>query len=308
MSNLFGNPHLETKRSLNDYFIVKPFSVLNTMEQGWMRRKAWWCEIITNRGKSRESVLFKKSGKETTKLGNTIQTFNNGVSLFDPVLSEAMVRWFSEKGWVILDPFAGDESRGFVSCYLERNYVGIELRQEQVNLNRDRVKEAGLTGYKYICDTSLNMDKHVPMEAVDMILTCPPYAFLEKYSDNPEDLSNMSVEDFFRVYDHILNKTYSVLKNNRFAVVVVSEVRDKTGGYIGLVNKTIESMEKAGYMYYNEIILLNNVGTLRFRVGNQMNSGRKIGRLHQNVLVFYKGNASKIKENFSKLIGDDNEE
>ena len=33
-----------------------------------------------------------------------------------------------------------------------------------------------------------------------------------------------------------------------------------------------------------------------------MNSGRKIGRRHQNVLVFYKGNPKKIKENFNELI------
>jgi hypothetical protein len=128
---------------------------------------------------------------------------------------------------------------------------------------------------------------------------------LEKYSDDPEDLSNMTKEEFFVVWKDILKQSFTVLKDNRFAVLVISEVRDKDGAYVGFIPKTITYMEEAGYKYYNDIVLMNNVGTLRFRVGGQMNSGRKIGKLHQNVLVFYKGDPSKIKENFSVLIGGD---
>lgn len=305
MANMFGNPLLESKRSLNDYFVVKPFSVLNTMEQGWMRRKAFWTELIQNRGKSRESKLFKKS-EVTTKVGGLIQTFNDGVSLFDPVLSEATVRWFSEPGMTVFDPFAGDESRGYVSCYLQRRYIGIELRQEQVDLNKGRIEDAGMgLNCEYICGTSEDTSKYLANDSVDLLFTCPPYLWLEKYSDDPKDLSNMTKEEFFKVWKSILNQSYAVLKDNRFAVLVISEVRDKDGSYVGFVPKTIEIMEQAGFKYYNEIVLMNNVGTLRFRVGGQMNSGRKIGKLHQNVLVFYKGDPSKIKDNFSVLIGGD---
>lgn len=307
MNNLFGNPNLDAaKRNLNDFFIIKPFSVMNTMDGTWLRRKAWWNNLITDQGKSRESTLFKKT-EDATMIGKLIQDVNDGVSLFDPVLCECLVRWFSETGMVVIDPFAGDVTRGYVSCKLGRKYVGVELREEQVLLNRARMQEAELAGYKYICDGSQRMDKHIPANMGDMILTCPPYAFLEKYSDDPEDLSNMSVEDFFAMYKVILGKTYSVLKDDRFAAIVVSEVRDKDGSFIGLVPKTIEYMEMAGYKYYNEIILMNSVNTLRFRVGKAMNSGRKVGRMHQNILVFYKGDISKIKTNFSDLITKDDE-
>jgi len=304
--NIFGNPKFEARRSLNDFFIVKPFSVLNTMDGAWIRRKAWWNELITNRGASRESTLFSKSKKSTTKIGAMIQGTNKGVSLFDPVLSEAMVRWFSEPGMVVFDPFAGDETRGYVSCYLDRKYIGIELRQEQVDLNYERIQEAGIGKYcRYFCDTSLNTDKLIKDDSCDMILTCPPYLFVEKYSDDPKDLSNMTVQEFFDVYKQIIAKTFSKLKNNRFAVFVVSEVRDKDGTYTGFVPKTIQYMEEAGYSFYNEAILVNNVNTLRFRVGKQMNSGRKLGRMHQNVLVFYKGRPDKIKEEFTAIITKD---
>ena len=236
-----------------------------------------------------------------------IASFNNGVSLFDPVLSEISVRWFSEQGMVILDPFAGDESRGYVSCFLNRKYIGIELREEQVKLNKERIAEAGLIdNCQYICDTSRNLASHVQDKSVDMIFTCPPYLWLEKYSDDPNDLSNMGVKAFFEAWASILTQSYNALKDDRFAVLVISEVRDKDGEYVGFIPKTYQIMKSLGFHYYNEIILLNNVGTLRLRVGNYMNAGRKIGRMHQNILVFYKGEMTNIKKVFTTLIEKSN--
>jgi hypothetical protein len=41
--------------------------------------------------------------------------------------------------------------------------------------------------------------------------------------------------------------------------------------------------------YYNEIILITQTGSLAIRVGRQFTISRKIGKTHQNVLVFCKG-------------------
>jgi DNA modification methylase len=146
------------------------------------------------------------------------------------------------------------------------------------------------------------MDKYIDDNSKDFIFSCPPYADLEVYSNLPNDISNMSHKDFFKTYSKILKNTFSKLKEDRFAVIVTSEVRGMDGGYINLVGKTIDIMVNAGYLFYNDIILVNSVGTLPLRAGRYMNTSRKIGRRHQNVLVFYKGDPKKIKENFSELI------
>ena len=99
-----------------------------------------------------------------------------------------------------------------------------------------------------------------------------------------------------------MGKVYKKLKDNRFAVVVVSEVRNDKGEYISLVPKTIDIMQQSGFTYYNEIILVNAVGTLAFRTNNAMQS-RKIGRTHQNILVFYKGDIGEIKNVFTEQRG-----
>jgi DNA modification methylase len=293
--DLFGNIITQDKRKMSDYFVVAPFSILNTTDGDWQKRKKRWNNLIEDSGQAREGVLGGQGGAKD------VMSRLNGASILDAVLAELMVKWFTEEGFVTFDPFAGDTVFGFVSSFLGRPFEGIELRKEQADFNQERCDSMNLTA-KYICDTSENMDKYIEDESKDFVFSCPPYADLEVYSDLEEDLSTMEHDDFFEIYAKILTNTYKKLKNNRFAVIVTSEVRNKKGEYIQLVGKTIDIMVNAGYMYYNDIILVNSVGTLPMRTGKHMNVGRKVGRRHQNVLVFYKGDPKKIKENFSELI------
>ncbi|MDR3169848.1 MAG: hypothetical protein LBU27_09230 [Candidatus Peribacteria bacterium] len=93
-----------------------------------------------------------------------------------------------------------------------------------------------------------------------MIFSCPPYVDLEKYSDNPEDLSNMEYQTFLSNYTEIITQTLSLLKDNRFAVFVVGEVRDrKTGFYYPFVEDTKRIFRENGADFYNDIILLNQL-------------------------------------------------
>jgi len=293
--DLFGNPVLDAKRTMSDYFGVAPFSILNTTDKDWINRKQRWNKLINDTGQARKNVLA--GGNSEKDVMNNM----NGSSILDAVLAELMIKWFTEDGFTTFDPFAGDTVFGFISGYLKRPFEGIELRQEQVDFNQMQCNRENIN-CKYICDTSENMDKYIENESKDFIFSCPPYADLEVYSDLKEDLSTMSHEDFFKVYEKVLKNTYNKLKNDRFAVIVISEVRNKKGEYIRLVPNTINIMVEAGYIYYNDIILMNSVGTLPMRTGRHMNAGRKIGRRHQNVLVFYKGNPNNIKNNFSELI------
>lgn len=60
---------------------------------------------------------------------------SSGTSIFDPVLCELSYRWFSPPGGRILDPFAGGSVRGIVAAVLGRQYVGVDLRPEQIEAN-----------------------------------------------------------------------------------------------------------------------------------------------------------------------------
>jgi hypothetical protein len=45
----------------------------------------------------------------------------------------------------------------------------------------------------------------------------------------------------------------------------------------------------AGARFYNEAILITAVGSLPVRINGQWSASRKLGKTHQNILIFCKG-------------------
>ena len=294
--DLFGNDIID-KKNLSDWFIVPPFSVLNVGSDVWQARKKIWMNRIKDTAQTRNNVL-----RNYTQVGVDFMNIKGDTtSILDPVLCEVLLHWFTEEWHTSFDPFSGDTVFGFCSAYKGRPFTGIELREEQVQQNQSIIDANGLDA-KYILDDAVNVKKHLKKESMDFMFSCPPYADLEVYSDKENDLSNMDYDVFFDVIKQVYTDCFSVLKNERFAVIVIGEVRHKnTGCYIGLVPKIIQIMMDAGFHYYNEIILNTPVGNLMMRAGRYMNQNRKVGKQHQNVLVFYKGNPKNISKHFNKL-------
>lgn len=231
-----------------------------------------------------------------------------GTSLFDPVLCELAYRWFCPEGGQVLDPFAGGSVRGIVAAHLGRQYLGVDLRPEQVEANREQGRSIGSKfewphAPRWEAGDSrealaVGFGLHLMYDFADLLFTCPPYYDLEQYSDDPRDLSNAgSYEAFRELHGEIIQKACALLKRDRFAVWVIGEVRSKkTGAYLGLVPDTIRAFEHAGLSYYNEGILVTSVGSLPIRTSRLFGPGRKLGKTHQNVLVFVKGDWRKAAQ------------
>lgn len=227
------------------------------------------------------------------KPGDDTPAAQSGTSIFDPVLCELVYRWFSPPTGHVLDPFAGGSVRGIVASVLGRDYHGVDLSGAQVAANTEQAERicGELQPTWYVGD-SMDIDTLVP-GAFDLVFTCPPYADLEVYSDDPRDISTMDYPDFLAVYREIVSVACNRLRPNRFAVVVVGEVRGPDGAYRDFVGDTVSAFVDAGLAYYNEAILVTAVGSLPIRVGKQFVTSRKLGKTHQNVLVFVKGDSRK---------------
>ena len=314
--------------SLKDKFVIPPFSILDTRLGNWTERKRAWLALGIKSEVGRDTELtYSKSAQppHVYKVKNQLREKNGveptwdeitdhckqhnipimeGTSIFDPVLCELVYRWFNTEGGTILDPFAGGSVRGVVAVKLDMDYYGVELRKEQVDANYQNFREIfGKTGTDCIwaCEDSRNIDRLFAKTEFDLLFTCPPYADLEVYSDDPRDLSNMSYPKFIKTYREIIKKSCDMLKDDSFAVFVVGEVRDKKGAYYNLVSDTIKAFQDCGLVYYNEMILVNQICSLAMRVARSFNNSRKIGKHHQNVLVFYKGDLSNIKTKYPAL-------
>jgi len=269
---------------LREKYIEPPFSLLDSRSKNWLDRRRKWSELINDNTETREDLLIKS-------LSEVIGV--NATSVFDATLAEVICHWFSTSTDTVFDPFAGDTVIGFVAGFLGREFKGIELRKDQSELNQSRC-DAHELNCEYFTDTCVNMDKYIPDNSVDLVFSCPPYADLEQYSDLEEDVSNMTHEQFFETMKLVCENAVRKLKNDRFFVLVLSDVRDKKGAYIGLVSKIIEMVASLENMsFHNDCVLLNSVGSARLRANNSMTATRKVSRMHQNVLVFLKGDAKK---------------
>lgn len=242
------------------------------------------------------TVTQNADGTLDYRASNNGDGTQSGTSVFDPVLCELAYRWFCPKGGHILDPFAGGSVRGIVASALGRAYTGIDLSARQIEANREQgaaiVPDAMPT---WIVGDSSEIASLAPGE-YDLIFSCPPYGDLEVYSDDPRDISTMDYGAFNEAYRRIIAAAVGMLRDDRFACVVVGDIRDKRGLYRNFVAHTIDAFSGAGAMLYNEAILVTAVGSLPIRVGKQFSVSRKLGKTHQNVLVFVKGDPRKATE------------
>lgn len=312
--------------TLVDRFGVPPFSILDGRSGHWQERKAAWLGLGIKSELGRDDKLLDytpltKAHEEKpcgtcdgtgTKPGTVVKCqdckgtgrrFSNyasigSTSVFDPVVCELAYRWFCPPGGAVLDPYAGGSVRGLVAALLGRDYVGIDLRKEQITANEEQAlqvfsawpHEHGTPVWLEGDSRELPKLLHGKPESVDFVFTCPPYYDLEKYSADPRDLSNAKeYHKFLDAYRDIIGHAAQYLRQDRFACFVVGEVRDKKGCYHGLVPDTIRAFVDHGLSYYNEFVLVTPLGTAPVRASRLFVAGRKTVKAHQNVLVFCKG-------------------
>ncbi len=318
-TDLFGDTMTGPKRGpLAERFLMPPFSVLSARDGAWQDRKRAWLELGIRGETGRDDTLAFGDGGNTmrdwmsnknaarterplpgansTSGKNTAMLEGEGcqTSVFDPVICELMYRWFCPVGGTILDPFAGGSVRGIVATYMGRKYWGCDLRPEQIQANESQADTlCNGTRPTWVCGDSREKLNEAPDE-VDFVFSCPPYGDLEVYSDMAADISNMKWPNFCEALSDIIQKSVARLKPNRFACFVVGDFRDPvTHSYRGFPFVTTVFFLKAGMKLHNEAILVTSVGSLPVRVAKGFEVTRKMGKTHQNILVFVKGDPRK---------------
>ena len=290
LTDKYGSATEEQKGNLESKFIIPPFSIIDANKSPWLDIKNKWKELFDS-----------SKGRDKSLIGQ-----NYGTSVFDGAICEVFYKWYTpqSKEIKVLDPFSGGCVRGAVAELLGFKYTGFDIREEQTKQNKAQAKELKISP-NFITDDSENVDKYIEDSTQDLIFSCPPYLDLEVYSNNENDLSNMEYEEFKNKYSRIIKNHCNKLKENRFAIFVVGDVRDKKGKLIDFVGDTIEAFEKAGLNYYNQVIYREPVGSAAIRAGRAFNISRKITKIHQNILIFYKGDVTQIKNHFKEFYSEE---
>lgn len=284
---------------LSGTWIVPPMSVLDRRSGRWKARAAQWRALgITSELGRSEGLVHP----ETDYLRIRSDASSSGTSIFDPVLAEIAYRWYSREGDRVLDPFAGGSVRGVVASSLGRWYTGLDLRPEQVEANRAQADLGGDMSPEWICADSTTLPEPVgPAFEADLLFTCPPYGDLERYSDDPADLSVMPWAEFLDAYRTIIRESVALLRPDRFAAIVVSDIRDPAGAYRGLPWETMQALADSGAAPIGDIVVLDPMGSKQMLAHRGMTQGRLVQRVHQYLIVAVKGDRRRASQRLADV-------
>lgn len=164
-----------------------------------------------------------------------------------------LVRFFTKRNEIVLDPFVGVGST-LKACAVEgRNGIGFELNSRYAKLAEERLQVevqdmfSGLVSQDVRIGDARELIKELPDSSLDLVVTSPPYWNIlhkedhkakqerknhdldTRYSDDKRDLGNIhEYEMFLEELASILGACGRALKPKKYMAVIVSDFRDKS--------------------------------------------------------------------------------
>lgn len=232
-------------------------------------------KIIGDDGSTRELV-----GKKMQLMGSKYS-----VSIFNPHLAQMILSAYCPEHARIFDPFGGGGTRGFIAAAMEHEYLGVEIRQNEV----DRIlAQQNVLGHSFdmVC---MDCREYQPEpNSFNFSYTCSPYYDLEKYSDMDGDMSNAkSYEEFLQMIKQSLQVTHKALSDDSLSVWVCGNFRDKYGELRHFNGDLIRLGKEVGFKLHDELIFWGASGAAAQRAG-QFIANRKSVRVHEYIVIFKK--------------------
>lgn len=216
---------------------------------------------------------------------------------FPIALCENLIKTFSKKGSLILDPFNGIGSTMVAAENLGSSGVGIDLSETYSAIARERLKKD--TNIETIVGNSFDILPTLEDNTFDLCITSPPYWDIlnqrrtadkkvnKTYSDSTEDLGNIEdynlfVEELGKIFEIV----YKKLKPGGYAIINVMDLRKKSEFFPLHMDVALE-LQKYGYTFDDLIIWdrqndYNNMRPLGYPYKFRIN------KVHEFLLIFYK--------------------
>ena len=212
----------------------------------------------------------------------------NFESVFNPLLTLQILKMYAPETGIVFDPFAGGGTRAIVTGKSGLDYVGVEIREEEVNNVRRRLENNKVISATIINADSCSLDLSIEDNSADCTLTCPPYYNLEEYGGGDNDISMApTYDDFMDKIDICVKNTRRILKPDALSCWVVGIFRDKkTSELIPFHHDVAYSHTKTGFYFKEEVILRSTNQGAEKRCGMFGKGNHHLVRIHEYLLIF----------------------
>lgn len=225
-------------------------------------------------------------------------------AMFPEELVQRLIRIYTRKGDVVLDPFLGSGTTVIVARNLERKSIGFEIAKKFIKLAKKRLSQQMIVSEKVEEPTIYEEDarkllEHVKPNSVDLVITSPPYWDIHRqkrtadykkirpYSESDIDIGNIpDYSEFIDVLKDVFQKVYAVLKPQKWCVIILMDLRKKDRFYPFHIDVS-KMMQDNGFKFEDIIIWdrrrdYSNLRPLGYPYVFRVN------KIHEYIMIFKK--------------------
>jgi hypothetical protein len=212
------------------------------------------------------------------------------LSVFPQNVGRAMLLLYAPVGSLVVDPFAGHNSRMQLCVENGYHYIGCDICEEFMTFNR--AKAENLRGQYpaqrvslHLCDSR----KMLPVADAcgDFTITSPPYYDREYYGPEHEQLGfSQTYQQFLNGMAQVAQANFRALKRGAFAVWFVNDFR-RNGKFHVYHADTLDLLESAGFVA-NDICIVDLGYPIRAAFATQVVEQKILPKRHEYALVMRK--------------------
>ncbi len=216
-------------------------------------------------------------------------SLTGALSKFHQEIGRSIVIFYTEPGDLVVDPFAGHNSRMELCVAAGRDYNGCDLSNEFAPFNFEKAKELKrrFPNRKVTFNHCDSREQPIPDEVGDFTITSPPYWDIEFYGDEPEQLGKCGTyQDFLEGMRLCIRENYRTLKPGAFSVWAINDFRK--GGVMHFYHRDIVRLgESVGFVNHDMVIIDLGRG-LRDGFVNANIQLKMLPKRHEYFVVFKK--------------------
>lgn len=244
--------------------------------------------------KNIEDPTVPKSIKDMHRMNSGSLT--GALSKFPQMIGRAMVLFYTEPGDMVVDPFAGHNSRMELCVRAGRDYTGCDLSREFMEFNWDRaeqLKEEFINRKIKLhhCDSR---KQPIPDEVGDFTITSPPYYDIEYYGPEPEQMGTCKTyQDFLDSMLLVMKENYRTLKPGAFSAWFINDFR--RDGIMHFYHCDIVDLGKSAGFIPHDIMIVDLGRGLRDGFVNEAVRCKVLPKRHEYCVVLKKPDGTEKK-------------
>ena len=160
---------------------------------------------------------------------------------FVPQIPQQLIKRYTKKNDLVIDPFLGSGTTAYECEKLERNFIGIDLNPEMINYVKSQFfaendlikKENNKNFFEFIEGDSSNINTFIKVDKIikennnekaQLAILHPPYFDIIKFSDNKNDLSNANnINEFLIEFNNVIKNVKTILKKDGYLAIVIAD-------------------------------------------------------------------------------------